>query len=319
MNKRVLISTVPFGKVDPAPLELLQQAGADYVFNPLGRRFKEQELIDHIGDFSVLIAGAEPITARVISSAPNLKLIARLGIGLDNVDLAAAHQRGIRVTYTPEVPAPAVAELTIGLMLALLRHIPRADRAIRAGTWPRYVGRRLAEQTVGVIGVGRIGRRVVQHLRGFGCSILAVDAVPNPAVDGARWVDKNTLLRESDIVTLHLPRTDETAQLITSREIAFMKPSAYLINTSRGELVNEHDLAAALRRGRLAGAALDVFAAEPYEGELIALDNVVLTSHLGSMTDDVRARMEIDAAREVARYLAGEPPLQPAPTPGLVS
>ena len=161
VGHRVLITTIPFGEVNRRPLELLETAGVDYAINPIGRKLREEELADIISDFEVLIAGTEPITAKVLDQAPRLRLISRVGIGLDGVDLLAARQRGVLVSYTPEAPAPAVAELTIGLMLSALRSIPHADRGVRSGVWHRYVGTRLAGKTVGVIGVGRVGSRVI--------------------------------------------------------------------------------------------------------------------------------------------------------------
>lgn len=314
--RRVLITTVPFGEVDRGALDRLETAGIEYVINPIGRRLKEGELADLAGDFGVLIAGTEPITAAVMARAPHLHMIARVGIGLDNVDLPAARARGILVTYTPDAPAPAVAELTIGLMLNLLRRIPLTDRNLRNGVWYRAQGRRLSEQTVGVIGVGRVGHRVIRHLAGFGPKILANDLVPD--VDfgnehGVRWVDKPTIYREADIITLHVPLTPLTRRLITRKEIELMKPGAVLINTARGGMIDEHDLAEALRSERLAGAALDVFTQEPYSGELATLESCVLTCHMGSMSADCRARMEIEATEEVVRCLSGQPVLRPAP------
>src|SRR5439155_18902513 len=178
--RRVLITTVPFG-LQPRPLERLQTEGIEYVINPIGRRLKEDELAQLIRDFDVVIAGTEPITARVMDGAGRLQLISRVGIGLDRVDLPAARARGIQVSYTPEAPSPAVAELTIGLMLALLRDIPATDRVMRQGVWRRSMGRRLSAMTVGVVGVGRIGKRVIRHLVGgfHGVRILANDLQPD--------------------------------------------------------------------------------------------------------------------------------------------
>ena len=163
---RVLITTVPFGEHCPDAVNRLQAEGIAYTKNPHGRRLKEHELAELIGDFELLIAGTEPITARVMDAAPRLRLISRVGIGLDSVDLLAARARGIHVSYTPDGPAPAVAELTLGLMLALLRHVAPADRSVRAGAWRRFMGRRLDGLTVGVVGVGRVGRRVIRMVRG---------------------------------------------------------------------------------------------------------------------------------------------------------
>lgn len=181
---------------------------------------------------------------------------------------------------------------------------------MRGGVWHRFIGRRLSELTVGVIGVGRVGKRVIQHLQGFAPKILANDLSPDDefgALHQLHWVDKETIYKEADVITLHLPLTPTTRNLIGSREIAQMKPEAVLINTSRGGMVNEHDLAVALKAGWLAGAALDVFAQEPYSGELVAVENCLLTCHMGSMSRDCRARMELEATEEAIRYLKGEP------------
>lgn len=313
---RVLITTTPFGEVDRRPLQLLEAAGAEYVINPIGRQLREGELADMIGDFDVLIAGTEPITSAVLDRASRLRLISRVGIGLDSVDLRAARQRGILVAYTPDAPAPAVAELTIGLMLSALRFIPHADRGVRNGVWHRYMGERLAGKTVGVIGVGRVGRRVIHHLMGFEARIIANDLKPTLDAGIAPyvlWTDKPTIYKEADLITLHLPLTQQTRHLITARELSRMQPHAVLINTSRGGIVNEQDLADALRAHRLGAAALDVFKQEPYAGPLTTVENCMLTCHMGSMAKDCRARMELEATEEVLRFVNNEPLRQLVP------
>src|SRR3989442_10403907 len=309
-GRRVLITTVPFGEVDRRPLALLEEAGIDYAINPIGRRMRTEELADMIGDIDVLIAGTEPITAAVMDRANRLRLISRVGIGLDSVDLPAARERRILVSYTPDAPAPAVAEMTMGMILSLLRSLAQADRAMRGGVWHRFVGRRLSELTVGVIGVGRVGKRLIRHLQGFAPRILANDLVPDHEFGVAhqvRWVEKEILYKEADIITLHLPLTPLTRNLITRHELDLMKPDAVFINTSRGGMVNEHDLAQALKQGRLAGAALDVFGQEPYSGELVTVENCLLTCHMGSMARDCRAQMELEATEEAVRFFKGEP------------
>ena len=309
-GRRVLITTIPFGEVDRRPLDLLESAGIDYVINPIGRRLRTEELADMIGDIDVLIAGTEPITAAVMDRANRLRLISRVGIGLDSVDLPAARERDILVSYTPDAPAPAVAEMTMGMILSLLRSLAQADRAMRGGVWHRIVGRRLSELTVGVIGVGRVGKRLIRHLQGFAPRILANDLVPDHEFGAAyqvRWVEKEIIYKEADITTLHLPLTPLTRNLITRHELDMMKPDAVFINTSRGGMVNEHDLAQALKQGRLAGAALDVFGQEPYSGELVTIENCLLTCHMGSMSRDCRAQMELEATEEAVRFFKGEP------------
>ena len=309
-GRRVLITTVPFGEVSRAPLDLLEAEGIDYVINPIGRRLREEELADMVGEFDVLIAGTEPITAAVIDRTTRLRLISRVGIGLDSVDLQAARARDILVSYTPDAPAPAVAEMTMGMILSLLRSLAQADRAMRGGVWHRIAGRRLSELTVGVIGVGRVGKRLIRHLQGFAPKILANDLLPDfefGIAHQVRWVEKDTVYKEADIISLHLPLTPLTQNLITRRELDLMKPDALLINTSRGGMVDERDLAYALKQGRLAGAALDVFGQEPYSGELVTIDNCLLTCHMGSMARDCRAQMEREATEEAVRFFKGEP------------
>ncbi|MDE0828823.1 MAG: phosphoglycerate dehydrogenase [Vicinamibacterales bacterium] len=304
---RALITTVPFGEADPAALVMLDAAGIEYVINPLGHQPTEQELVSLAPGFDVLIAGTGPITDRVMEAAPQLRLISRVGVGLDSVDLLAARERGITVAYTPEGPADAVAELTIGLALSLLRGVHLANTAIRQGVWKRIQGRRLAQVTVGVVGVGRIGRRVIRLLLAFGARILANDLAPVALDEPVRWVDKPTLYREADLVTLHVPLTRLTRSLIGAEELAMMHPGAFLINTCRGGVVSEAALAAALRDSRIAGAAIDTFTDEPYRGELVQLDTCLITAHMGSMSVDCRANMECGAARNVVAFLRGEP------------
>jgi D-3-phosphoglycerate dehydrogenase len=202
-------------------------------------------------------------------------------------------------------------------MLSLLRGVPAADRGLRAGTWQRLMGRRLAKVTVGIVGAGRVGARVTGHLLGGfpGVRVLAHD-IAAPARAGGldvAWVDALTLFREADIVSLHVPLTRRTRGLVGAAELASMKADAVLINTSRGEVVDEHALAAALRERRIAGAAVDVFSEEPYHGELTRLDNCLLTCHMGSMSQDCRARMEYEAASEAVAFFDGRPPLIPVP------
>jgi len=313
---RAVITTVPFGEVDAKPIQLLEKAGLTYQINPLGRKLRPEEVAGVIGDADIVIAGTEPITAEVMDACPNLKSICRVGIGLDSVDLLAARERDISVAFTPDGPSPAVAELTIGLMIDLLREVTKADRDIRAGTWFRKAGRRLSECTVGVIGCGRIGAGVIRHLSGGfpGVKILANDIKDISELDGlVSWVDKDTIYKECDVVSLHVPLTPETQDLIGTKELAGFKDRAILLNTARGGVVIEADLAQALRDDALTAAAIDAFEDEPYEGELRDLDNAVLTCHLGSMTEDCRASMEIEATEEAVRFAQGKPYATPVP------
>jgi D-3-phosphoglycerate dehydrogenase len=307
---RVLISTVPFAEKNRLPLELLQTAGVEYLVNPLGRKLKEPELAEMVADFDVLIAGTEPITEAVLRRAPALRLISRVGIGLDSVDLRAAQKRGIKVVYTPDAPAPAVAELTIGLIVSLLRSIHVANLQMHAGQWHRHFGRRIAEVTVGIIGTGRIGTRVLRRIAAFGTPrVLVNDIVPDlklvPELK-LEWVDKEEIYRQADLISLHVPLTAYTRNMIGREQLLQMKPDALLINTSRGAIVNERDLVEVMRSGHLAGAAIDVFENEPYAGDLTSIERCLLTSHMGSMSVDCRTRMEIEATEEAVRFLSGQ-------------
>lgn len=312
----VVITTVPFGAIDEKPLSLLREAGISFVINPLGRKLQNSaEVIEVIRDAEVVIAGTEDLTHDTMAACPNLKAICRVGIGLDSVDLIEARKRNIAVSYTPDAPSPAVAELTIGLMLDLLRNTNRSDRTIRQGNWDRFVGERLSCLSVGLIGLGRIGERVAKHLAGGfpGVRILAHDIEPDPSIKNVEWVDLETLLSESDIVSVHVPLTPLTRGMINQDALATMKPGARLVNTARGFIVDENALHNALLSGHLKGAAIDVFEKEPYTGPLTELEETLLTAHQGSMTADCRARMEIEATEEAIRFLTDQPFSTPVP------
>lgn len=308
---KALITTVPFADKNRLPLELLENADIDYVINPHNKKLTEDQLADLVTDFDVLIAGTEPITDKVMERASNLKLISRVGIGLDSVDLLSARRRGIKVSYTPDAPSPAAAELTMCQILTLLRSVHVSNTRMHQGEWHRFFGRRLAEVAIGVIGVGRIGSRVLRRMTGFGTPrILVNDLQPNykqiPEFK-LEWVTKEEIYREADVITLHLPLTHLTKNMIRREHLMQMKPDALLINTSRGGIVNEQDLYEVMKSGHLGGAAIDVFEHEPYDGPLREIERCLLTSHMGSMSVDCRTRMEIEATEEAVRFLMGNP------------
>jgi D-3-phosphoglycerate dehydrogenase len=316
-SARVLITVFPYGEIDRDPIDLLEKHNIAFSKNPVRRKLKEEELLEMIAPYEVLIAGTEPITERILDAAGNLRLIARVGIGLDSVPLAAARERGIFVTYTPSAPTAAVAELAIGQMLALLRRTMIADREMRQGVWRRWIGRRLGQITLGVIGVGRTGRAVIRHVQGFSpVRILTNDLMVDDEFSrrtGCIWTDKETIYREADVITLHVPLTPQTRNMIGESELAMMKPDAILLNIARGGIVDEAALASALRRRPAFSAAVDVFVEEPYSGELAELENCLLSCHMGSGTRDCRLRMELEAAEEVVRYFRKEPFANPVP------
>ncbi len=268
-----------------------------------------------ISDFDVIIAGTEMISKKVMDAAINLKMISRVGIGLDSVDLLEAEKQGIVVSYTPDAPAPAVAELTIGLMLTLLRSVQLSNMEMHSGKWHRFFGRRLSEVTIGIIGVGRIGGGVLQHLQGFGTpKILLNDTIPNQQLSkkfnkehNIKWVDKKTIYEQSDVISIHTPLTSQTKNMIRKSQLLSMKKDAIIINTARGGIVNERDLYDVMKVGNLSGAAIDVFDIEPYNGKLQEIQRCILTSHMGSMSVDCRTEMEIKATEEAIRFLTDRP------------
>ena len=306
---KVLISTVPFGDKNHLPIEQLEAAGFEYLINPLGRKLKEEELGEMISDFDVLIAGTENISDAVMAKASKLKLISRVGIGLDNIDLLAAERRNIKVSYTPDAPAPAVAELTIGLMLSLLRSTHVSNAQLHRGEWLRHFGRRIPEITIGVIGTGRIGARVLRRLSSFGTPRLLVNDInPDSTISldqKLEWVDKNTIYKNADLISIHVPLTAQTSNMIGRKQLMMMKSDAMIINTSRGGIICEAELAEVLEEGHLSGAAIDVFDLEPYIGPLSKIERCLLTAHMGSMSIDCRSRMEIEATEEAVRFLQG--------------
>ncbi len=264
----------------------------------------------------LIMRGLGQVTRRVIAAAPRLRVIARHGAGIDNIDLAAARERGIVVTNTPDATTASVAEHTLALILAVARRVAVGDRGLRAGDWgvrEHCWGLDLGGRTLGVVGYGRIGRRVAAICHhGLGMEVIYHDVVPAPAgVDlAARCLALEDLLAEVDVLTLHVPLLPETRHLIGRRELALTKPGAILVNASRGPVLDEAALEEALRAGRLAGAGLDVFEEEPIRGihPLAAFDNVVLTPHIASSTPGTMRRIAIDAVGEVLAVLAGREP-----------
>jgi D-3-phosphoglycerate dehydrogenase / 2-oxoglutarate reductase len=301
---RLVISTSSFDVDNNPALQNLLKDGMHITKNSHGRKLTEDETIALLGSDTVgMIAGIEPLTERVFASARSLKVVSRCGSGVDSVDLVAAERHGITVLNTPEAPAQAVAELTLGLILDALRQISQTDRLLHAGKWPRTQGRLLAAQRVGIIGLGRVGRRVARLCQAFEAEIVAYDSYVDQAPQGVRLVPLEDLLAEADIISLHLPYGADTHHLLDKAAIARLKPGAVVINTARGGLIDEAELAEVLISGRLAAAALDVFEQEPYHGPLLKCETAILTSHIGSHAKEARQRMEVEAAENLLQGL----------------
>lgn len=300
---KILISTTSFGKYDAGLLNRLRNISFETAFNPHGRTLTEREISDLLVDVNGLIAGTEPLTREVLTGAKELKVISRCGTGLDNVDINAAKELGVKIFNTPDAPTRAVAEFTLGLILNCLRNISNCDRNIRNGVWEKPMGVLLDGKKVGIIGFGRIGRTVSQLVQAFGAKILAYDISECPETSGVRMVSFHDLITEADIISLHIPVEKSNGYLIDANVVDLMKSSSYIVNTSRGGLIDEEALYHALKTKRLAGAAIDTFESEPYNGKLTELDNIILTSHVGSYAREARILMEMQAVDNLLKGL----------------
>ena len=315
---------MPLGRVlvekfNPETIEWLGQRAEVVVVNP----WTEPERWEHEAPrVDAVISRKGRITRRHIEeSRGRLKIIARTGVGVDvsRVDVDAAREHNVWVTNMPGVNAVAVAEMTFGQMIALARHGPKADSAVKANRWtdgPRLVGAELAGSTLGIVGMGNIGARVALRARAFEMNLLVCDPyIPASHVTalGGRWVGLDELFRESDFVTLHFPLNKETRHLVGAKQLGLMKKSAFLLNLARGGIVDEDALFECLREKRVAGAAIDVMETEPPRKDhpFFALDNVLMTPHLGGSSRESQRRGEMGAAEEVVRVLQGDRPLNP--------
>lgn len=316
MQPVVAVTALPLCNEDNEVVHVLRERGyaVRYLSRPLPPTPEEQRAL--LSEAVGLIAGSEPIPRAVLEAAPRLRVISRNGIGYDAIDLEAATERGIVVTYVPDVMADAVADLAMGFLLCLARRIREFDATMKAGEWRRGLSADVGGRTLGLVGTGRIGMAVARRARAFGMRLLGCDPAPNPLFVeelGGDYVPLEELLETADFVSLHLPAAPGTRGLLNRERLARMKPGAFLINTSRGVLVDEAALLEALRSGRLAGAALDVFSVEPPPpgspaAELARLPNVVATPHVAAFTPNTVARMGRAALANLLAVLAGERP-----------
>jgi phosphoglycerate dehydrogenase-like enzyme len=311
MGGAILITWPDFEQDGPDTGRRLTAAGHVLRFAPKRARRSPAEMIDLLDGVTAAIVSTDPFDADVLDRASGLKVIARVGVGTDSIDVAAAARRGIAVCTTPGANASSTADHAVALMLAALRRVPEHDRAVRAGEWPR-TGRdtpwELSGATVGLVGYGAIGRLVHRRLSGFSVRVLVCDpqAAPGP---GAEPMELEPLLLASDVVSLHLPLVATTRHLIDRNRLKLLRPGAVLVNTARGGLVDEEALADALERGALRAAALDVFAVEPPgRSRLAALPNVVLTPHTGGLSERSVQEMTRRATEAVLAVLAGRQP-----------
>lgn len=297
---KVLITTSSFGKTGDAPLKICQSQ-CEVVLNPYGRKLTTEEFIKLTADVDAVIAGVEDITREALEKRPNIKVISRCGVGLDSIDQNACKELGVKLYNTPYAPVDSVAELTVTVMLELLKNVFRMDQALKAGIWNKMQGLMLRGKHVGIIGFGRIGHRVAELLDAFGVEISYADLCDMQ--NQYRYMEKKELLGWADIVTIHASGIDENKYVIGADDIQEMKETAFLINTSRGKFVDEVALYDALKAGRIRGAALDVYTQEPYQGKLCELDNVLLTPHISSSAKEGRMVMEMEAVQNLFKGL----------------
>lgn len=316
---KVLIAPATLAGIDAAFVRVLREAGFELVYPNRGAQLNEDELLSFLPGVKASLAGSEPYTPRVLDAHPQLRVIARAGVGYDAVDVTASTRHGIAVAITPGTNEGAVAEHTFCMILALAKSLVPQHLGVKSGSWPRGANLPLRGRTLGIAGLGRIGKAVAVRGQAFGMQLLAYDPFPDTAFaekHGVALVAFERLLAESDYLTLHLPVSAESRYLINRQTLAAMKPTAFLINTARGAVINEADLLEALRNKRIAGAGLDVFEQEPPgQHPLFALDNVLLTPHAAGVDVQSRDDMALSAARAIVSLSRGEWPAEKVVNP----
>lgn len=306
MKPKIYVALSTFAQSTIVPKDLLLQAGVEFAINPTGVRLTREQVIECCRDYDAVIAGLEPYDAQVIEALSRLKCISRCGVGLDNIDLKAAAKHKITVMNTPDAVIQPVAELTIAMIFDLLRQVTVHTELMRRHQWEKKTGTQLAGKTIGIIGLGRIGRKVAELLIRLDCKVIAVDLKPDTVWAKAHRVelaDLDAVLSQSDVLSLHVTAAEGQTFQLSKRHFEVMKKGVYLVNTARGSLINEQDLQEALLQGHVAGAALDVFAKEPYQGPLCGMPNVLLSPHVATLTHESRAEMEIGAVNNIIHWL----------------
>jgi len=309
----ILVTPTSYGKNDARLKTELEELVGEVIYNPTGKPLSSTEVAALLPGVDGYIAGLDAIDRTALRAADRLKVISRYGVGVDQVDIPAAREKGIIVTNTPGANSVSVAELALGMILSLARQIPVASEAVRQGKWPRLSGLSLEGKTIGILGLGAIGKQLVRRLAGFDCRILAYDPYPDPEFAKNYQVDLTSMevvISQSDFVSLHLPLTPETRGLVNADFLNKMKKGSFIVNTSRGEAIDEAALLEALLSGKLRGAGMDAFSKEPPDPEnpILALPQVIATPHLGAQTDGATSNMGWFAMKDCLAVLRGEKP-----------
>ncbi len=304
---KVLVTPRSFGKTDPQVWTILRDAGLDIVRNPTGGILSEDQLIELVADCEGVVIGVDPLSARVLGSAPKLKAIAKYGVGVDNIDLEICRQRGITVSRTVGANADAVADFAFALMLAVARQVMTIDRNCRQGSWQKITTLDVSGRTLGILGLGAIGKKLAKRAAGFDMRIMAFDTVWDEAFALEHRIEQASLediCRRADFISLHLPLLPETQNAIGASQLAWMKPTAILVNTARGGLIDEAALFDALLNRRIYGAGIDAFSHEPLEDpRWYALENLVIGSHAAASTLGATEKMGRMAAQNLVHDL----------------
>jgi len=306
MNKKIFVALSTFAEYNNAPLELLKKSGFDFTVNMLGKRLIRKEIMELGKDADGIVAGVEPYDDFVLDHLPKLKCISRCGVGIDNIALKKAAEKGIIIRNTPDVVIRPVVELTVAMIFDLLRRLTLHTGRMWKRIWQKTAGNLLAEKTVGIMGLGRIGKRVAEVLLKLDVKVIGTDLYPDHAWaerHSVKIVSLKALLKEADILSIHISALAENPFVLGREQIARMKKGAWVVNVSRGNLVDETALYEALRSGNLSGAALDVFPEEPYSGPLCELENVVMTPHVATLTKESRVQMETEAVQNLLNVL----------------
>ncbi len=307
MNAKIFISLSTFAQYGDKPLKLLKESGLSYFINPLHRRLTGEEILGLGADCKGAIAGLEPYNDYVLNNMPNLRCISRCGVGLDNISLEKAKEKGIAIFNTPDVVIQPVAELAVAMMFDLVKRLSWQSSLLKSGRWEKKAGNLLAGRKIGILGLGRIGKRTAEIARKLDAEVYGADIVADENwanQTDIKIVSCNELLRLSDILSIHLSFREDNPFQLGAKELAMMKKGAMLINVSRGKFIDEEALYNALKDGHLEGAALDVFLKEPYMGKLCELENVVLTPHIATLTKESRLQMETEAVKNIINFFA---------------
>lgn len=305
--KKILITPRSFPQSGEEAYKLFRELGYEIIENKSGKTYTEEQMIEQCTDIDGIIVGIDPISEKVLRSAKKLKTISKYGAGLDNVNLEVAEELGIKVDRAAGTNATSVAELAIGLFFSLARSIPTVSTSTKNGGWGRIRGTELTGKTAGIIGLGNIGKEVARMAYGIGLKIIGYDPYINSNDEciskySIELMNMDDVIKKSDFITLHLPLTEETRYMINKSSLEMMKSTAFLVNTSRGELVDEDALYDALTTGQISGAAEDVFSKEPpEEHKLLGLDNFILTSHIGAYTKEANEKMALKSAMNLIK------------------